>query len=61
MKTDAQADLSLCWAHIPFCRFVMHWLIYHKVHLCFEGLHIVVITLYLLPYQKVKGIFGPFI
>ena len=23
--TDAQADLSLCWVHMPFC-FVMRWL-----------------------------------
>ena len=24
---DAKADLSLCWVHMPFCWFVMRWLI----------------------------------
>ena len=25
---DAQADLSLCWTHMPFVGFVMRWFIY---------------------------------
>ena len=25
---DAQADLSLCWAHMPFCCFYMRWFIF---------------------------------
>ena len=29
---DAQADLSLCWAHMPFCCFVMRWLICLALH-----------------------------
>ena len=36
---DAQADLSLCWSPMSYCRFVMHWLIifclyFHKYKCC---------------------------
>ena len=33
---DAQADLSLCWAHSHFVGFVMRWLIQMKVLLFFR-------------------------